>query len=180
MALLLKTPRFLPPGINFLVPQKSAVIAGEVKIGRVYFAFDGEAFKNGTEVIVELIKGRFVCQELQEFESAKFALREKAFSTSEQNTDTSEQVQAINLPFLWKPAVKVVLSGLSASSSGSGTRKSSVTHIQMGESLSIGRLVRKEGEMLCTRQPGKLWESREAAGIVTCPKCLEIAKRLAE
>lgn len=115
----------------------------------------------GTEVVV-----RFMTH----FTAEPKAEHDERMAREEQHRQQGEQVRKdrlnkqrdhalalnaqINLPVPWVPAIKVVLSGLSASSWGDGTNAATVHHILLQEDFEQGRLKRKKGDFLCTSQSG--------------------------
>ncbi len=87
---------------------------------------------------------------------------------------------ALSIPVNWRPAHKIVRSGLLDGSSGTGENRSTVYHVELLEELTDGRLKRKGGDLLCTPDKGSFGISsarEDEAWQVSCKKCLEIAKR---
>ena len=145
----------------------------------------------------------FYCQQQQEYEQEQ-AQRRQDYEQSQaerrqnerlqrnQRRQQAEQVNAgITVPVAWKPAIKDVLSGLSAGSWGDGRNRATVQHIWLTEPLQVGRLQRKAGDFLCTSagasngknytgQKEETWtdgEGQPYPAPVTCKACLEIARR---
>lgn len=58
------------------------------------------------------------------------------------------------LPVPWELGTKMVLSGLSANSCGSGCRRNTVNHIRLLARLDAGRIHRTSGDFLCTPKSG--------------------------
>lgn len=154
----------------------------------------------GTAVRVWLnSSGFFVCATVEEFRREQ-AEREAAEAAQAEQTRQRlnarrAEAQAFNaklkLPVRWDVAIKDVLSGLSVNSWGDGRSKSTVEHIYLLEALRSGRLMRKEGDFLCTAASGsngKQWSGVTLESAVdgdgshyqpkvTCKACLSLAKR---
>ena len=91
--------------------------------------------------------------------------------------------EALGLAFAWHPAYKIVLSGLSATSWGDGSRANSVNHIVLDEDFQAGRLVRRKGDLLCSAANRGSFDlggedGTHHVGRVTCKRCLEMATKL--
>lgn len=63
--------------------------------------------------------------------------------------------KTIKLPVKWGIGEKLVICGLTEKSWGDGRNKASVYHIVLHEDMTIGRLKRKKGDLLCTTDTGK-------------------------
>ena len=146
----------------------------------------------------------FYCQEPAEYEREQSQRRleqqqaeaERQEIDRQQRNRQREQAEQINgslaLPVAWKPAIKDVLSGLSAASWGDGRNRATVQHIWLSEPLQVGRITRKQGDFLCTSSGGtngqnytgqkeETWTDGEGntyPAPVTCKACLRIARRM--
>jgi hypothetical protein len=108
-----------------------------------------------------------------------------------QNQQAADQHNGkLNIPVRWTSGQKKVLSGLTASSAGTGENIRTVNHVLLLGDISEGRFVRKSGSFLCTSPGGSdgqfltgrlysydhgddgLYVSR-----ITCKQCLRIAGR---
>jgi hypothetical protein len=115
-----------------------------------------------------------------DLEKREFAKQQKAIATNSK----------IKLPVEWLVGIKDVLSGLSESSNGSGSKSNTVNHILLPEGISSGRIERKPGDFLCTPKSGsngKQWSNQpeEQQSLnnkpeVTCKSCLTIAQGISE
>lgn len=136
--------------------------------------------------------GQFYCQpEAQLYADAKARLkhepdqRERHHQDSERRAQAAARNRALNIPVSWRPEVKLVLSGLSENSFGSGRYRDSVTHVWLMEALNQGRLTREAGSFLCAPAKGRIRHisALEASNYpieVTCKRCLAIAQRWAD
>lgn len=86
--------------------------------------------------------------------------------------------------FEFKPAYKMVLSGLSENSFGCGTFKRTVWHAQLQTDFRSGRMTRTKGDMLCTKLTRSTFDVHTAdaqdlqRGVkVNCKRCCEILKK---
>ena len=94
-----------------------------------------------------------------------------------------------DIPVKWVSGIKVVLSGLSERSNGTGTYKNTVTHVLLKENLREGRLRREKGDFLCgQKSKAQYWfDKDEDIAIdpngnpynrkITCKQCLKIMER---
>jgi hypothetical protein len=80
----------------------------------------------------------------------------------------------------YRPAYKVVLSGLSMNSAGNGINRRTVMHAVLTESFERGRLKRKRGELLCGNNRGSFDIAHPLTDDtpVTCPKCLDAISKV--
>jgi hypothetical protein len=74
-------------------------------------------------------------------------------------------------------AYKIVLSGLSSRSSGSGARRNSVCHGLTLRSLQLQRTGRLANEFLCKADGGSYGYIVQPSEQVNCPKCMELIDR---
>jgi hypothetical protein len=160
--------------------------------------FRGNGLPPGAPVKVWISGGHFVCatesdlareaeERQREKEQAVLAQRQRLDALRDEALAFNECIQ---LPVRWDVAIKDVLSGLSPTSAGDGTRKNTVRHIRLLEGLWAGRLKREPGDLLCTAaggSNGKQWssivetaldgEGASYAPKVTCRACLKVAIR---
>jgi len=203
---LLKTPGFVNPfWVNGVRCGDHAAVVnqdGTVTLRGETLEVLGGALLPGTAVRVWLNReGFFVCasvSELEQSKQAKIAADAAAAEVLRQKRQAlrlaAEQFNArLDLPVAWDVGIKDVLSGLSDRSWGDGSNKATVYHIRLLEPLRAARLVRAEGDFLCTARRGtngKLWAASKPVRIddgqgvsyppaVTCKKCLALASRWA-
>ncbi len=91
------------------------------------------------------------------------------------------------LPFSWKAGFKAVLSGLTEKSSGNGINRATVMHVELTEDFKQGRLDRKAGDFLCSKDKGMEYVDSEATAFdgegkayqpkITCKACLKRAEK---
>lgn len=148
----------------------------------------------GTRVIVTVdrtisiyIESEYLAeQEQQKIMREERALERKQLEEELQARSQKEAIEfnkALSIPVNWSVDIKVVMSGLSANSWGSGTNRRSVNHIRLNEDLVAGRIKRKAGDFLCGADHGKnegytdpedyLTSDRK----VSCKACLKTAER---
>lgn len=203
----LQSPPFLDPRWFNHVRQgpQSAVVdeRGVVVVAGEELRFSDAVLPVGTEVQVTLSASGFfqavstadLAIEREAFLKAE-AMREQALRMAQNATRAAaEEANAeIRLPVKWDVGIKDVLSGLSENSNGSGRNSRTVEHIILLESLEFGRLVRDEGDFLCSSSKadnGKRWSGQVAEQWVdgdgntyqppvTCKKCLEVAQRVTQ
>lgn len=153
----------------------------------------------GSEVLISVGSPAIYCELVSEVkaEDAYFNQVEVALAAKVRaNLDRLREEailfnMTLKLPFKWQPGIKMVRSGLSVNSGGSGRNKATVVHITLLEPFKASRFVRFYGDFLCT--PGKAsigshWdgkpeESMDADGNrypseITCATCLRNAKSL--
>jgi hypothetical protein len=78
-----------------------------------------------------------------------------------------------------RPALSVRLSGLSELSSGTGTSRASVVHLQVLEPYAHGRIKREARQFLCRKSTGWDVSPYPLDVPVSCPKCRAILARVA-
>jgi hypothetical protein len=181
--------------------QHAAVVteAGTVTLEGVPLRLRGERPTPGTAVQVWINSaGFFVCATLDEIERDAQTMRDAKASEAERRRQKLNAMRAdaeafnarIVLPVKWDVGIKDVLAGLSQNSWGDGRSKATVEHIYLLEPLKVGRLVRREGDFLCTsasssngkRWSGKIVErSHDGEGTpyqpkVACKACLALAQ----
>lgn len=203
----LQSPGFLDPRWFNLVRQgpQNVVVdeRGVVVVVGEGLRFAEESLPVGTEVQVTLSTSGF----FQAVAVADLAAEREAFLKAEnlreqgrrmaQNATRAAAEEAnaeIHIPVKWDVGIKDVLSGLSENSNGSGRNSRTVEHIILLEPLEFGRLVRDEGDFLCSSAKasnGKRWSGQVAEQWVdgdgntyqppvTCKKCLDVAQRITQ
>lgn len=203
----LQSPPFLDPRWFNHVRQGShdAVVdeRGVVVVAGEALRFSDAALPVGTEVQVTLSASGFfhavpaadLAAEREELLKAE-GMREQTRREAQNAIRAAAEVAnaKILLPVKWDVGIKDVLSGLSENSDGTGRNSRTVEHIILLEPLEFGRLVRDEGDFLCSSSKvdnGKRWSSQVAdqwvdgEGLayqppVTCRKCLEVAHRITQ
>ena len=100
-----------------------------------------------------------------------------------------ERNARLYLPVRWTSGFKSVISGLTENSSGNGINRRTVIHVLLLEDIRDGRLVRNEGDFLCTAaggSNGKLCvnpathsdgEYGPYVCEITCKQCIKAALR---
>ncbi len=100
-----------------------------------------------------------------------------------------ERNARLYIPVRWTSGFKSVISGLTENSSGNGINRRTVIHVLLLEDIRDGRLVRNEGDFLCTAaggSNGKLWvnpathsdgEYGPYVCEITCKQCIKAALR---
>lgn len=87
---------------------------------------------------------------------------------------------ALRIPVRWDPAFKVSVNACGRSY-GSGARSNAVDHVLLREDLTIGRIKRKAGDLLCEASPDWVNDyDMKKVYPVTCRACLKIAARFKE
>lgn len=165
--------------------------------------FEGESLPAGSLVRVSLSpSGFFEAVEASALAKEEGAVQEAldALAASRRATQSAIRAAAetanaeLRLPVKWDVGIKDVLSGLTENSDGSGRNSRTVEHIILLEPLEYGRLVRDEGDFLCSSTKagnGNRWsnqvpdfwvdgDGKPFQPPVTCKKCLEIALRITQ
>jgi hypothetical protein len=103
----------------------------------------------------------------------------------EEAFEREEQAKAFNaslgIPVPFRPAQKIVLNGC-YEGNGSGARRGSVEHVLLKADLSVGRIKRTEGQLLCGTSRGSFglsadYDNEDHIYAITCKRCLEIATK---
>ena len=175
------------PRVHNSLPAKAVVTDGKISICSQDFLFVSDSYANGTEVLVQISRN-YYCRSLSEIAQEKLdteGLRNQANLKrdrieSERIAEAEVFNNSLNVPVQWSPEVKHILSGLSENSWGDGRRRNSKAHIYLSEALE-GRIKRSANSFLCAPSKGahynELIQVDKFAEKVTCPKCLEIARR---
>ena len=167
---------------------------------------EGEMLPPGTELRIVCREGYLTAETVSEY-TERVAREDKAARAAararrEQHEqdwqerqiaaqrDAEDANARLRIPVQWTSGLKTLLSGLSATSNGSGDNRRSVTHILLLEPLDEPKLQRPAQTFLCTSASGsngQAWtgklhtHSQGAAGPyvskVTCAQCLKIARR---
>ncbi|AGA59987.1 hypothetical protein Theco_3983 (plasmid) [Thermobacillus composti KWC4] len=152
-------------GVRFTVPSP-IFVPGEIVYVRLrrFFEF--------------MRKEDWDCAEaLRAKEAADRAIREKA-EYERRREENRKFNLSFGFPARFTIGQKSVRSGLLENSWGDGRNKRSVYHVVLEETISIGKLYRKSGDFLCTRDPGWLKHvDRLEDGRVNCKACLQILNR---
>jgi len=99
--------------------------------------------------------------------------------TLEEKINCMEFWAQYEIPFKFIAEIKIVLSGLSESSSGNGCQKNSVYHVVLKEDFAHGTLKRKENQYLCSQQKGNFFTPsdykmiEDFQQVITCKECLK-------
>jgi len=173
---------------------------GSVTVEGVALRLRGQAPAPGTAVQVWLNgSGFFVCASREEIAKAEQGRRDEQAAHAERQRQRlnamRDDAKAFNvrleLPVKWDAGIKDVLSGLSEHAMGDGRSKSTVEHIYLFEALTIGRLTRTVGDLLCTSGSGtngKRWSNKVVERChdgeghpyqpkITCKACIAAAQR---
>jgi hypothetical protein len=174
--------------------------SGAVTLDGVLFVFDvarGSIQQPpGTEVLVSFGIPRIYCELVTEVQAHKEFLERQTdesaaklrVSLNRMRDEAADFNEKIKLPVPWTTGIKMVLSGLSERSNGDGASKRTVHHILLQSDLTRGTMKRKNGDLLCTSNRGKLgthWDGSPVldrdgdgklyCGKVTCATCLRRA-----
>lgn len=200
----LNYPRLISPfWLN--TPQLSGVVLadGAVRADReVLDLHSGELPPVGTKVILwmrpDFLVGMSEAEVLAEKEKERLEqqrlLEKDRLAAEQRKREVFESIRSSNarikIPVRWTSGRKVVLSGLSEGSDGSGLKKNSVCHILLLEPVNEGRFNRPAQSFLCTTEGGsngKEWteglhchtEGPEGRVVsrITCSACLRTAQR---
>ncbi|WP_375312838.1 hypothetical protein WHZ77_06040 [Bradyrhizobium sp. A5] len=161
---------------NDFMPGQNVPPPG-TKMVKVWRKSPGEA--NSTACAVPL-------EDFEENERRERAAQEAARAAEREREVLKEAVRvqiakdfnaALEIPARWDPAFKVSVNACGRGY-GSGARSNAVDHVLLREDLSIGRVKRKAGDLLCEASPEWVDDSdRKKVYPVTCKVCLRIAKR---
>jgi hypothetical protein len=149
--------------------------------------FDGDRFASGAIVAVAELDA----YEKWEKRRWEIVAEERAWQDLVERATKENAARdfnaSLNIPVRWQTAQKIALNAC-YEGNGSGARSNSVEHIQIMETLVVGRLKRAAKDLLCGAKPGyeglsttgPHWFSKPDDPIyrVTCTACLKIAKRL--
>lgn len=202
--LKLDWPRFISPTWRHSISTEGVVV-DEVTVvanGDKLTLLEGTMPSIGTTLLVVAGRRYLTAETQAEYEhriAAQHALRmqesiERARLEKWQDAEREHLAnianQQLNIPVRWTSGQKIVLSGLSERSDGSGRNARSVVHVLLLEPLNDKRLSRSANSFLCTTpsgSDGKDYTDRldtRSAGVngsyvsqVTCQQCLKIAKR---
>lgn len=115
--------------------------------------------------------------------------KQKAAHDMKLMRQAQERNARLYLPVRWTSGFKSVISGLTENSSGNDINRRTVIHVLLLEDIRDGRLVRNEGDFLCTAvggSNGKLWvnpaihndgEHGPYVCEITCKQCIKAALR---
>lgn len=151
----------------------------------------------GTLLVLKVTRGGVIATLADDEQAYKEAVeKERKARVEKQEAQRKAELQlyhektlaanlALNIPAQWALDIKVVLSGLTEKSHGTGTNRRSVWHARILEDFTHGRLTRKKGDFLCGRDDSKLQDFSTAEHNlecyeVSCKQCLKIAKRFKE
>lgn len=164
----------------------------------------GAPYPAGTEVTVSLNgRGQVMCESRVEADHRRAELLAQEETLQRQReqqqrlarAEARQRAEATNalvqLPVRWAVGIKDVLSGLSATSSGSGRNKATVQHVLLLEDLQAGRVERKAGQFLCdspSAPQAKQWAAKRMEPCqdehgspyvpeVTCKRCLALVPK---
>lgn len=193
-------PTIAPPAL-FYSPadrRRGVVVDGVVTVCGAAYRVLGADVPEGEEVEVHPQAFAFRVSELVTMEAAAAAVAEQRRADEEAarrvgaDRDRAESDAAnagLGLPFAWQAAIRTVASGLSARGAGNGVNARSVVHVRCDEPVTVGRLRRSRGDLLCGAGAGAMdflaeAVSRDGSGEiyrdrVTCRACRTAAHRLA-
>jgi hypothetical protein len=165
---------------------------------KLIFADQSYCLPPGTDIQIRLDRF-FVCSAISDIEKDrqefKIALQAKEQKEKDRlnilRTEAATFNASLRIPVKWVPGIKEVKSGLHRESWGDGRYRLTVEHVYLLEDLHVGRLIRKQGDFLCSASKSK-WsagmsdltsQNVDGEGLtfepkVTCKACLEIIKRL--
>lgn len=184
--------RFLDPRLFGAGNQGGCVgDDGMVRVRESRFAFISpeDALPPGTNVTLRITREGFfgiTDEDQQQFDdwcraeydrsNAEYAERVRRY-----REESASFNAALAIPYKWRPAHRIVLSGLLEHSNGDGRRRNTVIHVMFDEDVKIGRLKRKAGQFLCSTHTdafGSEPDYRASEGHpVTCKQCLAMAQR---
>jgi hypothetical protein len=147
-------------------------------------------FRRVRDTDVNVSCGAVVVAEEEAFEREEQASRreedlEYAAERARRELERNEQAKAFNaslgIPVPFRPAQKIVLNGC-YEGNGSGARRGSVEHVLLKGDLSVGRIKRTEGQLLCGTSRGSFglsadYDNEDHIYAITCKRCLEIATK---
>ena len=108
-----------------------------------------------------------------------------AIECAQRERKRNEQAKVFNaslgIPVPFRPAQKIVLNGC-YEGNGSGARRGSVEHVLLKADLSVGRIKRTEGQLLCGASHGSFgvsadYDTEDRVYAISCKRCIEIAAR---
>ena len=182
-------------------------VTGKVKDGVVVLdpprnetlTFDAPCpYPDGTSVALGMERN-FYCESHADIQAAEAARIARMEAQRQAGIDASwaryRRIEEANkplraLPFSWVSGFRPVLSGLRPNSMCNGLNVASVMHIELAEEFTRGRLVRSEGDFLCSRDKGKAWvdsicksstpDGKQYDYEITCKACLKRARNMLE
>lgn len=176
------------------VYQNKQVFVPSLKDGLQFVDFiDGVTdllLKDGDELYLKLRRDGFYVTkkddtdeyELKEEEARKIRQKRNTLFLDLKYYEHKQEVATFwkmyEIPFKFQVDVKIVLSGLSASSNGDGCKSNTKYHIVLREDATVGRTVRNRGEFLCSQPKGRTYfdfneKNDFIDNIITCPDCLK-------
>lgn len=180
---------FIDPRLMHNIPI-TAIVDGEYCITEYQrLKFKNRVYPDKTIGVVRIINGFFYFVSDVEIEEEKKRVEKAVKSQFECEIQEREHRDAVsrkfnmslNIPVKWRPEIRRVLSGLTENSMGDGMNKRTVTHVFLLEPFSGGRLNRKEGSFLCSKDSGSfsdhimLYEDSDLK--VSCKKCIELCHK---
>jgi hypothetical protein len=152
-----------------------------------FHKFEGDRFASGTVVVIAELDA----YEKWEKHRREIAAEDRAWQGLVDRATKENAARDFNaslsLPVRWQLAQKIALNAC-YEGNGSGARSNSVEHVQVMETLIVGRLKRAAKDLLCGAKPGieglsttgPHWFSKPDDPIyrVTCTACLKISRRL--
>lgn len=187
----LNTPRGIDPFLYNSLPIRTVVSDGIIKTEYQNLYFFENPYRDGTEVEIFTYDRFLSCQSITEIEEERKKrekLREekgkaKIKAIEIKRLKTREFNESLNIPVLWQPEIKHVLSGLTGGSNGSGFRRNTQVHIYLLEEISSGRLKRTKNSFLCKPSKGAhynelICQSGSLEELqVSCKHCLQMARK---
>ncbi|MCS3727290.1 hypothetical protein [Bradyrhizobium betae] len=162
---------------NDFMPGQDVPPSGTKMVG-MWRKLPGEASPSACAVTLE----DFEANERRERASQEAAAAAEREREAKKESESNERAGAFNgtlpIPVRWDPAFKVSVNACGRSY-GSGARSKAVDHVLLREDLTVGRIKRKAGDLLC--EPSPEWVNdydRKKVYPVTCRRCKQMAERL--
>lgn len=189
-----------PPALFYSPADKRRgfVVDGVVTVCGAAYRVLGPDVPEGELVEVHPQSFGFLVSELVAMEAAATAAAEQHRADEEaarrvradrDRAESEAANAALGLAFAWQAAIRTVASGLSPRGAGNGLHARSVVHVRCDEPVSVGRLRRSQGDLLCGAGDGAMGYLAEAVyrdgsgepyrDRVTCRACQAVALRLA-
>ena len=151
-----------------------------------FHKFEGDRFASGSVVVIAELDAHESCEKRRREVAAEERAWQDLVDHATKENAARDFNASLNLPVRWQPAQKIALNAC-YEGNGSGARSNSVEHVQIMETLVVGRLKRASKDLLCGSKPGREglsttgphWFSKPDEQIyrVTCTACLRIARR---
>jgi hypothetical protein len=179
----------IPPPSMFHQGRVTKPIEADGRVNRMRFECSDDLPPVGTMMRLTHVDNVFCAVALVDWEAEERRLqaeREARWAAEEAEEAEKERLRAeratkfnegLGLPVAFSTAYKVVLNGC-YEGNGSGSNRRTVDHVLLDESVTVGRIFRTIGQLLCSADPGSFGTKKNDRPYpVTCKACLRIAAK---